>query len=678
MPTPAIETHALTKVFAPPPRFGRLLRPQECAESLLAVNGVNLSIEAGQIFGLVGPNGAGKTTLVKMLCTLILPTSGEARIHGIPLARENAIKRSIGLMTGNERHFYWRLTGRENLRFYAGLHSIPPAQSAARINELAELLGLGDYLDRRFDSYSTGMKHSLALACSLLHRPTLLFLDEPTRSLDPLAAARFRQVVQTQAREEQRTVFLVTHDLHEAIELCNSAAVMVKGRLHMAASPAQLRGLLRPQEHCRIEVRDFDAVWLTDLPAGEGATLKVEEENAPGRFALSLSLPQGSKAQLSPLLEMIEERGGALEAITFTPPSWDEIVADLQGSAEAVAPTQPHSTPPANVSTPATASTPPLSPHISPSSPLQATPSSTAAPSVASTTLAAPTLAASARAQRSSAPWLHLRARLNKPLLFLRRDFLMETSYRFGFLLQLLGILFSTTSFYFISQLLTPGVSGFLDAYGGNYFSFVLIGMAFTGYQSVALTTFSSVIRSGQVSGTLEALLITPTRLPTVLLSSSLWEFLFTTLRVAIYLAMGVMLFGASLENANVFSALVILGLTVLVMSGIGILSASFIMVLKRGDPVSFVFSSLSTLLGGVYYPVSVLPGWLQLLAQAFPLTHALEAMRRALLSGATLVALWREVVILTGFAVVLLPLSMTAFRRAVRLARRDGTLTQF
>lgn len=642
MTPPAIETHELTKWFAPPPRFGRLLHGSATEEGTLAVNRVNLRIAPGQIFGLVGPNGAGKTTLVKTLCTLILPTSGTAYLHGIPLTQENAIKRTVGLMTGNERHFYWRLTGRENLRFYAGLHGITPAESEARIAELAELLDLGRYLDRRFDAYSTGMKHSLALACSLLHRPTLLFLDEPTRSLDPLAAARFRQVVQRQAREEQRTVFLVTHDLHEAIELCDSAAVMVKGELHMAASPAQLRGLLRPQERCRLEVQGFDPLWLTELAEAETIEMKMEESAAPGVAVVTLSLPQGNKAPLSPLLEAIEQHGGAVEHITFTPPSWEDLIAELDG-----APTSPPPAPETDAAAalPLPTSQPPTPPATPP---------------------------------RAGTPWRRLRARLNKPLLFLRRDFLMEISYRFGFVLQLLGILFSTTSFYFISQLLTPGASGFLEQYGGNYFSFVLIGMAFTGYQSVALNTFSSVIRSGQVSGTLEALLMTPTRLPTILLSSSLWEFLFTTLRVAIYLTMGVLLFGADLQQANVLSALVILGMTVLAMSGIGILSASFIMVLKRGDPVSFMFSSLSTLLGGVYYPISVLPGWLRLAAQFFPLTHALEAMRRALLNGASLADLWRETAILAGFAVVLLPLSMVAFRQAVRLARRDGSLTQF
>lgn len=648
MPIPAIETHDLTKWFPPPPRFGGLLRPRVRGESTLAVDQVNLTLEAGQIFGLVGPNGAGKTTLVKMLCTLILPTSGTASIHGIPSTQEGAIKRAIGLMTGNERHFYWRLTGRDNLRFYAGMHGLSPAQSDTRIAELAELLGLGAYLDRRFDAYSTGMKHSLALACSLLHRPTLLFLDEPTRSLDPLAAARFRQVIQTQAREEQRTVFLVTHDLHEAIELCDSAAVMVRGRLRMTATPAQLRALLQPQEHCRIEVRGFDAAWLTELPGGEITPLKLAEGATPGLATLALPLPQGNKAQLTPLLEAIEQRGGAIEHISFAPPSWADIIAELD-------------------------TVPAPSPHLP------------TAPSPHLPTAPSPHLPTTPSPHRPTSPGTrikrrlpNLRARLNKPLLFLRRDFLMEISYRFGFVLQVLGILFSTTSFYFISQLLNPGASGFLEAYGGDYFSFVLIGMAFTGYQGVALHTFSGVIRTGQVSGTLEALLITPTRLPTVLLSSSLWDFLFTTLRVAIYLLMGVLLFGANLQQANVLSALVILGLTVLAMSGIGILSASFIMVLKRGDPVSFMFSSLSTLLGGVYYPISVLPGWLQTLAQFFPLTHALEAMRLALLSGASLADLWREALILAAFAAILLPLSMVAFRWAVRLARRDGSLTQF
>ncbi|MBN1815648.1 MAG: ABC transporter permease [Anaerolineae bacterium] len=265
-----------------------------------------------------------------------------------------------------------------------------------------------------------------------------------------------------------------------------------------------------------------------------------------------------------------------------------------------------------------------------------------------------------------------------KPLLFLRRDFKMQMSYRLSFILQFLGMLFSSASFYFVSRLLGAGAVPYMASYGGDYFSFVLIGIAFVGYQGVALYAFSGVVQSAQSAGTLEAMLVTPTRLSTILFSSSLWNFAFTSFRVLLYILLGVLVFGADLRNANVPAGLVVLCLTIVTLSGIGILSACFIMVFKRGNPVDFLFSSLSTLLGGVYYPIEVLPGWLQILARFFPLTYSLEAMRRALLVGESLVDLWREIAVLAVFSALLLPLSLVAFRYAVRQAKRDGSLTQF
>jgi ABC-2 type transport system permease protein len=254
----------------------------------------------------------------------------------------------------------------------------------------------------------------------------------------------------------------------------------------------------------------------------------------------------------------------------------------------------------------------------------------------------------------------------------------MHMRYRLSFLLQLLGILFSSASFYFVAQLLGANAVPQLTRYGGDYFSFVLIGIAFVGYQGVALHTFSGVIRSAQSQGTLEAMLVTPTRLATVLFSSSLWSFAFTSLRVVIYLLFGAVLFGAALGQANLLAGAVILGLTILTLSSLGILSASFIMVFKRGSPINFLIGSLSSLLGGVYYPVEVLPDWLQPFARLFPLTYSLEAMRRAMLTGAGLRELAGTVGALAAFSVVLLPLSLIAFRHAVQQAKRDGSLTHF
>jgi ABC-2 type transport system permease protein len=262
--------------------------------------------------------------------------------------------------------------------------------------------------------------------------------------------------------------------------------------------------------------------------------------------------------------------------------------------------------------------------------------------------------------------------------LFLKRDFRTQASYRLSFLLQILGIFFSIASFYFVAQVFGLQASPYLEAYGGDYFSFVLIGIAFIGYQGVALYTFSGVIQSAQRMGTLEAMLTTPTRLSTILLSSGAWNFVFTSIRVVLYLVAGDLFFGAQFGEANLLSALIVLVLTVISLSGIGILSASFIMAFKRGSPINFLIGSFSTLLGGVYYPVEVLPGWLETLARFYPLTYSLQAMRRALLTGASVGALSREIGLLLAFSAVLVPMGLVAFRYAVQRAKRDGSLTHF
>jgi ABC-2 type transport system permease protein len=261
---------------------------------------------------------------------------------------------------------------------------------------------------------------------------------------------------------------------------------------------------------------------------------------------------------------------------------------------------------------------------------------------------------------------------------FVGRDFKLQTSYRLAFFFQVFGILFSVASFYFVALLFGDAAVPHLQLYGGDYFAFVLVGIAFMRYQGVAMGTFSATIRTGQMMGTLEAMLVTPTRLSTILLASSLWSFAFTSLQVLFYLLLGVVVFGVDLGHANVAAAAVVQILTILVFSGIGILSASFTMVFKQGDPINFLFGSVSTLLGGVLYPITVLPAWLQPASYLLPLTYSLSAMRRAILLGDPLAALMPDLLPLVLFAAVLLPLSFVAFGYAVRRAKIEGSLTQY
>ena len=177
---------------------------------------------------------------------------------------------------------------------------------------------------------------------------------------------------------------------------------------------------------------------------------------------------------------------------------------------------------------------------------------------------------------------------MHRALAFLRRDWRLQLSYRFAFLLQFFGIFFNLLVFYFLSQLVGDSATPYLAPYGNNYFAFVLIGLAFSGYFGVGLNSFASNLREAQTTGTLEAMLMTPTRLSTVIMSSSLYDYGFVTFQVLVYLALGALVFGVQIGLGNIPAALVVLILTIIAMTSLGIIAASFIMVLKRGDPVTF------------------------------------------------------------------------------------------
>jgi ABC-2 type transport system permease protein len=267
---------------------------------------------------------------------------------------------------------------------------------------------------------------------------------------------------------------------------------------------------------------------------------------------------------------------------------------------------------------------------------------------------------------------------LRKVAAFLARDFLWELSYPLNFFWRWSSIFFNLITFYFLGRLISGATTGYLSAYGGDYFPFVLVGLALGGFQNVALTSVSHAVLYGMYTGTLEAMLVTPTSLSTIVFASVLYQFASSLVSVLIYLLFGILLFGFSLAQANLWAAAVIMGLTLLAHLPLGIFSASFLLIFKRGDPVTSLVGSFSALMGGVYFPLEVLPGWLQSAAQFIPFTHALEGLRQALLNGRSLLSLGTQVAVLGLFAGVLLPLSLAVFSWAVHQAKRLGTLSQF
>lgn len=266
---------------------------------------------------------------------------------------------------------------------------------------------------------------------------------------------------------------------------------------------------------------------------------------------------------------------------------------------------------------------------------------------------------------------------------FFYRDFLDEISYRTSFLLQFGGSFLFVTTWFFIARWVARAFEPPPELPGVNYFAFVLVGFAFYQYLQATLTSFSAKIRREQLTGTLEAMLVTPTRPSLVILGSTVWDFLMTTFRVAVILGIGSLLawgFGerVGLHAEGLPAFLLLLVLTVASFSGIGILSAAFTIWLKRGDPVNYLITAASAALGGVFFRVEVMPGWLQAVSQALPITHALHGIRRALLAGAGIADVAADLRTLLVFAVVLVPLGLGAFALALRRARVEGSLVHY
>jgi ABC-2 type transport system ATP-binding protein len=206
-----------------------------------AVRGVSFGIEKGELFGLLGPNGAGKTTTIKMLITLLIPTSGTGRVLGYDVVKDaREVRRRIGYVFGGERGVYERLSGYDNLRYFAELYGVPGRVQKQRIEELLELVGLKGREQERAEGYSRGMKQRLHVARGLLHDPEVLFLDEPTLGLDPVGARELRATIAS-LTDAGKTILLTTHYMFEADALCDRIAVIARGKILAEGTPRDLK-----------------------------------------------------------------------------------------------------------------------------------------------------------------------------------------------------------------------------------------------------------------------------------------------------------------------------------------------------------------------------------------------------------------------------------------------------
>ena len=260
--------------------------------------------------------------------------------------------------------------------------------------------------------------------------------------------------------------------------------------------------------------------------------------------------------------------------------------------------------------------------------------------------------------------------------LFFWRDLSIARTYRTMFVLEAIQALFGAAMFYYVARFVdTPALRQALPQ-RGSYFAFSLVGFVFLDYLNVALDTFDRSLEEARDNGTLEQLLVTQTSLPVFVAGSAIYPFAATTLRIVVYVAWGATLFGFPLRAANWLAVLAVLLATLLAFSGLGILSAGYLLLFKRGNPAKWFFLGVSSVAGGMLFPVSILPDWLQLVARLNPVTYALDAMRASLLGGAGIAALWRPLAVLLLFAAVLLPLSMSVFAWSLRRTKITGTLT--
>jgi ABC-2 type transport system permease protein len=263
---------------------------------------------------------------------------------------------------------------------------------------------------------------------------------------------------------------------------------------------------------------------------------------------------------------------------------------------------------------------------------------------------------------------------------FLVRDARLALSYRLSFFFQVASVFSISVTFFFLSAMLS-GVEhgiGALDKYGGRYFGFALVGVAFSSYLDSALRTFSAGIRQAQVTGTLEAMLASRAPVGAVVAGSALYTLLFTTLRVALFLGLGLLVFRVRLHLEAWPAVLMVVGLTVAATLALGIFAAGFIVLFKQGDPVTAAITGLSWLLSGVLYPKEILPPWVQSVAGALPMTHSLESIRLVLLAGAPIDALSASISYLALFAALGIPLALVWFRWAVERARVEGSLAGY
>ena len=313
----AVETKALRRVY------------RSRSQEVVALDGIDLQVHRGERFGVLGPNGAGKTTLIKILVTLLLPSSGEAFVDGLDVVRRfRELRHRIAMVSGGENVGFGMLKVKEQLWMFSQFYGMPSAPSKRRIDELLERLGLSEAADRRVSALSSGMRQKMNLIRGLITNPRILFLDEPTVALDVGAARDVRDEVRRwMAEDPSRTVILTTHYMMEADELCDRVAIVNRGRIVAEGTPAELKQQV--QQNAIVDLQLSPGGRLLDaLRAVDGvAAASVLEQDGTDRFSLQLS----NDAALGGVMRAVEGSGRQIQGVQKREPTLEDAFVKLVG-----------------------------------------------------------------------------------------------------------------------------------------------------------------------------------------------------------------------------------------------------------------------------------------------------------------------------------------------------------
>ncbi|NHJ02965.1 MAG: ABC transporter ATP-binding protein [Candidatus Heimdallarchaeota archaeon] len=326
-----IQVRDLTKIYKSKKRTG-LFRSKK--NEVHALKGISFNVDEGEIFGLLGPNGAGKTTLIKILTTLLLPSSGTARVNGFSLEDENGIKASIGAMLMGERGLYWKLTGRENLEYFGALYHVPKSIRKSRIQSLIDLLELEKIVDRTVETYSSGQKMKMVFARALINDAPILMLDEPTNTLDVKEARRLRNIVKNQ-NELGKTIIYCTHQMYEAEELCHRVGIIDQGQIIALDDPHDLKDSLEDNDILSVEgnIPEIARMAVESIPGVISASMltkRVNNGSSEERPYLNI-VCDNSRTKLPQIISVLSSNGTIIQNIDKKETTLEDVFINITG-----------------------------------------------------------------------------------------------------------------------------------------------------------------------------------------------------------------------------------------------------------------------------------------------------------------------------------------------------------